>query len=78
MKYRKIEAGFSLSGFATGAIIGAKKGAHIGYSKGGYKGAKVATIPGAIIGGALGLLSANKVGSEIDRHKEKLDNTFNF
>ena len=51
----------------AGAVTGAVKGSHIGLAVGGPGEAIVGTIPCAIVGGIIGLLGGNKIGSEIDR-----------
>lgn len=66
MEERKNEIIGSLAGVAAGAVAGATKGATIGIATGGL--AMAGTIPCAIVGGIIGLLGGNKIGSEADRN----------
>lgn len=61
---RKNELIDSLVGMVTGMCIGAAKSGPIVYVTG-----PVGVFSSAVIGGIIGLLGGNKVGSEIDRYK---------
>lgn len=65
-KNRKWEVGATLTGLAGGAAWGARIGGGVGLVA-GPAGGMAGTVPGAIIGGMIGALSANKIGSEVDR-----------
>ena len=66
MEDRKNEIIGSLTGAVAGAAAGATKGATIGIATGGL--AMAGTIPCAIVGGIIGFLGGNKIGSEADRN----------